>query len=97
MIHQSTISFSERIEKIFGRKEEEDSPIISLQFNISPDDVELHNMNATSIHGSSEISLRKMIWRIEWIRSLMPCLFQGNQISGIHFPHFPMFGNHPES
>ena len=75
MIHQSTISFSERIEKIFGRKEEEeeeeeDSPIISLQFNISPDDVELHNMNATSIHGSSEISLRKMIWRIEWIRSL---------------------------
>lgn len=73
MIHQSTISFSERIEKIFGRKEEEeeeDSPIISLQFNISPDDVELHNMNATSIHGSSEISLRKVIWRIEWIRSL---------------------------
>jgi hypothetical protein len=75
VIHQSTISFSERIEKIFGRKEEEeeeeeDSPIISLQFNISPDDVELHNMNATSIHGSSEISLRKMIWRIEWIRSL---------------------------
>jgi hypothetical protein len=75
VIHQSTISFSERIEKIFGRKEEEeeeeeDSPIISLQFNISPDDVELHNMNATSIHGSSEISLRKVIWRIEWIRSL---------------------------
>jgi hypothetical protein len=73
VIHQSTISFSERIEKIFGRKkeeEEEDSPTISLQSNISPDDVELHNMNATSIHGSSEISLRKMIWRIEWIRSL---------------------------
>ena len=73
MIHQSTISFSERIEKIFGRKkeeEEEDSPTISLQSNISPDDVELHNMNATSIHGSSEISLRKVIWRIEWIRSL---------------------------
>jgi hypothetical protein len=73
VIHQSTISFSERIEKIFGRKkeeEEEDSPTISLQSNISPDDVELHNMNATSIHGSSEISLRKVIWRIEWIRSL---------------------------
>ena len=29
--------------------------------------------------------------------NIMPCLFQGNQISGIHFPHFPMFGNHPES
>lgn len=23
----------------------------------------------------------------------MPCLFQGNQIPGIYFPHFPTFGN----
>jgi len=29
--------------------------------------------------------------------AFMPCLFQGNQIPGIHFPHFPMFGNHPET
>jgi hypothetical protein len=26
-----------------------------------------------------------------------PCLFQGNQILGIHFLYFSMFGNHPES
>ena len=27
----------------------------------------------------------------------MPCLFQGSQILGIDFSHFPTFGNHPKS